>query len=150
MEEKKQLLREAIKLELNVCTLYQIYRDNFKEDREFWLQMAQEEGHHAALLDLAQDFFENFPEEILYHNLEELKKVNQNIEDTIRKYKKGLPPRQECYQYAFDLENSAFELHYQQVASQPANSDKIQMFQKINEDDKDHAQRIKALLAKEG
>jgi len=145
-KKREELLKEAIKLELNACDLYSLYRDKFIDDKDFWLQMVQEERHHAALLDLAQDFFENFPEEILYRNLDELKKANQNISDTIQNYKRQLPSKQECYKYAIGLENSAYELHYQQVVTQPAKSEKMETFQKINSDDKNHAKRIAELL----
>jgi len=145
---REELLKEAIKLELNVGDLYRLYSERFTEDSAFWLQMAKEEAHHAGLLDLAQDFFDGFPEEIVFRNVEVLKKGNRIIEDTVERYKKQLPSKQECYQYAIDLESGAYEVHYQQLVTQSPTSKKMQTFQKINDDDKDHARRIQELLDK--
>ena len=58
--EKKELLEEAIQLESNVSGLYRLYSEQFEEDSEFWKQMAKEEVEHAALLELAKDFFDRY------------------------------------------------------------------------------------------
>lgn len=146
--QKEAMLEEAIALELNVYELYIFYHKTFTEDKSFWLQMAMEEKEHAALLELARDFFPFFPEEIIYNNLDVLKKTNKDIKETIARYKKQLPSRNEGYHYAINLENSAYELHYQLLATQKSDSEKIQTFQKLNTDDKDHAKRIEELLKK--
>jgi rubrerythrin len=145
--EKEEILEEAIQLELNMSNLYLFYRESF-EDKAFWKQMAKEEREHAALLELAKDFFDKFPKEIIYNNLNELKGVNKDIKDTIDKYKKELPARGEAYEYAFGVENSAYELHYHKLLTDKSNSEEIKTFQKLNAADKDHAERINKLLAK--
>ncbi len=143
---KKEILDQAVKLELNVADLYLLYKDQFKEDRSFWKKMAQEEKNHAALLELAKDFSEKFPKEIIYDNLENLKSVNQEIEETIEKYKQNIPSKKEAYEYAFNLENSAYELHYQKLVTSDSSDISIRTFQKLNGDDKDHADRIRKLI----
>ena len=146
-KEKKELLEEAIQLELNVSNLYRLYSEKFEEDSEFWKQMTKEEVEHAALLELAKDFFDKFPKKIIYENLDILKSVNKGIKDTIEKYKKELPAKNKAYEYAFALENSAYELHYQKLLTDKSDSEAIKTFQKLNGDDKDHAERIQKLLS---
>lgn len=145
-DKKKELLETAMQLELNVCDLYLMYRETFPEDKEFWEQMAKEEKHHAALLDLADDFFDQFPKELIYNNLNELQAVNKTIRETIERYKQQPPSRKEAYTYAIQLEESAYELHYQKLLTEKTSTKARQTFQKLNEDDKNHAQRIRKVL----
>ncbi|MFQ5952539.1 MAG: ferritin family protein [Candidatus Omnitrophota bacterium] len=148
MEKKKELLEEAIKLELNMSDLYLFYSNNFKEDREFWQQMAGEEKEHASLLEMAEDFlnFGSDINDIIYTNLDELKEVNKNIKDTIEKFKKNLPSKEDAYKYAIEQEESAYELHYQKLMTGNPGSKTIETLQELNVDDKNHAERISKLL----
>ncbi len=145
-KRKEALLQEAIALELNMHELYIFYHRTFTQDKDFWLRMATEEKEHAALLRLAGDFISFFPEEIIYNNLDILQKTNQDIKETIEQYKQKPPSREEAYLYAIGLESSVYELHYQNLVTLPSESEKLQLFQKLNTDDKDHAERIRALL----
>lgn len=147
MDKKRgELLEAARQMEKNMSELYFLYKDSFKEDRDFWQKMAKEESEHMALVELAKDFFDKFPKDIIYNNLDELKKVNNNTKDTIEKYRKTLPSKEEAYKYAFQLENTAYELHYQKLVTDKADSEEMKIFQKLNKYDKDHAERIKRLL----
>ena len=92
-KKKKELLEEAIQIELNMCNLYLFYSENFTDDKDFWIQIAQEEREHAALLELGEDFFDKFPEEIVYNHLDELKFENKRIKRTIEQYEKDLPEK---------------------------------------------------------
>ena len=147
-KQKKELLEEARRLELNMAKLYIFYSENFKEDSEFWRQIAKEETEHAALLKVVEDFSDKFPEGIIYTNLDELKNTNKYILDAIEKYRKKSPTKQKAYKQAIELEESAYELHYQKLASIKLDSEVLKRFQKLNADDKDHAERIKKLLSK--
>jgi len=148
--DKDELLKEAIQLELNASELYRLYFENeqFKEDADFWWKISQEEQRHAALLKTAKNIFNNLPEQLIYDSLAVLKNVNQNIRNTIEKYKKAPPARKEAYLYAYNLENSAYELHYQKMVTEKTDKSDLKTFQKLNADDKDHAERIKNLLSK--
>ena len=148
MEKKeKELLEEARQLELKMADLYFFYHEKFMEDKDFWLQMAKEEVEHAALLEVAGDFFDKFPKELILDNLDTIKSANKKIKDTIEKYKIKLPAREEVYKFAIDMENSAYELHYQKLATEQSSEEKVGTFQKLNASDKDHAIRIQDLLA---
>ena len=148
MEKKRELLEEAIKLELNVADLYLFYSINFKEDREFWLQMAQEEKEHASVLRISKELVQFGPylNDLISDNLDELKVVNKNIINTIENFKKTLPSRKDAYKYAIELENSAYELHYQELMTTKSDSKVIEALKRLNADDKDHAERIGKLL----
>jgi ferritin len=44
---------------------------------------------------------------------------------------------------ALKMEMSAGELHFQHTMSRPADSKVLKLFQTLNQDDKDHAKRIR-------
>ncbi|MFC1549104.1 ferritin family protein [Candidatus Omnitrophota bacterium] len=146
--EKNELLEEEIKLEFNMSRLYELYQQCFENDKDFWQQMAEEENNHALLLRTGEMLLdeESLPEDFLYNNLNELKAVNKKIEDAIAKYRGETPSREEAYNLAIELEEGAYEFHYQKMMTEKTNSEALQVFQKLNMDDKDHAERIKALL----
>jgi len=118
----------------------------FLEDLDFWKQLEKEEVEHAALLEAAETFEDILPEEVVYRHLDEMKIENEELERTIEKYKSETPSREEAYQFAYDSEKKAFELHYQETVTSAAGSEKMEKFKKLNEDDKDHAIRIKQLI----
>ncbi len=144
--KSEKVLNEAIQIEKNLSVLYFFYSENFVDDSEFWQQMSKEEAEHAALLGLGKDFPDKFPEFITYDEYNELVKVRQEIEDTIKRYERQLPSKKEAYSYALGLETSAYELHYQKLSSSKENSEMMKTFQKLNAFDKDHAKRIEELL----
>ncbi len=144
--EKIDLFEEVIRLETNMVELYNFYSKKFKEDKEFWKKLSNEERHHASIARLAKEFLYDFPKEILYDNLEELMELNNDIKTTIERYSNILPPKKVAYQYAIDLENMAYEFHYQRLTSLRLNSEQLRLFKKLNKGDKDHALRIERLL----
>ncbi|MBN1872323.1 MAG: hypothetical protein JW800_07100 [Candidatus Omnitrophica bacterium] len=151
MEDKKrELFNLAVKLETNICRLYIFYRDHFTEEGSFWAKMAEEESHHASIVELAGEYYDKFPQELIYSNAENLKKVNRDIEEKIKKYAEKPPSRREAYEYAYNLENSAYEFHFQNVVSKKSESREIKRLKELNKDDRDHAERIKKLLERPG
>lgn len=148
-ENKKALLNEAVELERTAAELYRLYSELFIEDKAFWYQLSEEEVRHAALIGTAIDFFEHFPEEIASGDLGSLKKVNEEVSGTIAQYREVPPSKQVAYQYAFELESKAFELHFQKLTEKSSEDvPEIARLQKLNADDKDHAERIKELIGK--
>ena len=73
-------------------------------------------------------------------------KANKEIETTIEKYREMSPSKEEAYQFVYDCEGKAFELHYQEVVTGSEESEATKRFKKLNADDKDHALRIKELM----
>ena len=144
--EKEELLEEAVQLELNMADPHLFYYDNFLEDAKFWWQMAKEEKEHAALVELAKDFFDKFPKDIIYGNIGELKEVNRRIKGALERYKEKSPSKKDAYAFAINIETSAYELHYQQLSVKKSDSEEVKRCQKLNQDDKNHAARIKKLF----
>ncbi|MFC1576591.1 ferritin family protein [Candidatus Omnitrophota bacterium] len=144
----QELLDEAIRLESNVADLYFLYSKIFRDDREFWLKIADEEMRHASLLRVVTDFvdFGSYIHDIIYANLGELKQVNKDIKEKITQFKKESPSMEVAYKYAIALENGAYELHYQKLVTGTPNTQTLEALQRLTGDDKDHADRITKLL----
>jgi len=145
--ENDKLLYEAVKMELNMCDLYLLYRDIFSRDSDFWTQLAKEEKGHAALLELGREVGDILPDELLCGKIADMNRMNMDMGNIIEKFKKEAPSVEDACKYAIEVENSAYELHYQHLASLGADSEVIRRFQKLNGYDKDHAERIAAFLA---
>lgn len=153
-ENLKQLIEEAIKLELNVAEIYLSFHYRFPEDANFWWKIAIEEKNHAALLKNGKQFFLDagmFPSELVGDSLEALVDANNKLENILRQEKEAHPPRAAALNLAIKLEELAGEVHFQnamQKAKYP--SEAIQLFQSLNEDDKDHANRIRNYMRQHG
>jgi len=141
----RQFIDEAIALELTVSDLYLHFSDRYKEDYEFWWTLALEEKNHAALLKslkLAIPYLGNLPHELVAMKTEELKGSCAKINEIITNLgKEG--SRKKAFEIALELEESAGEVHYQAFIENDALSEGYKIFQKLNNDDKDHADRIR-------
>ncbi len=151
MRKKKQIeiLELAIQLELNMSKLYQYYCSIFEKDKNFWWQMVIEEKNHAAILKSSVEFLDldQLPEDFVYKNIKELDQSNHLILEKIKQFKQNIPTKKEAYGFAIQMENISFEIHFQKKMIEKNNSKLIQVFQKLNELDLNHAQRINNLLA---
>lgn len=143
-----ELAEEAMRLEYNVSKLYMIFRDTHPEDAEFWWELVIEEGNHAALIKSGRDYFMPvgvFPEG-MFPAMEEMKKANKELESLLEKYTFDPPSREAAFNVALKTEMSAGELHFQHTMARPPNSKVLELFQRLNQDDKDHAKRIRAYM----
>ncbi|MBN1412051.1 MAG: hypothetical protein JW969_14500 [Spirochaetales bacterium] len=144
------LLDEAIRLEMSVSDLYFLYSEIFAEDKKFWWQLCIEEKNHASLLRSVMEtrdtlFSTNiFPEQMIYDNLDAMKTAIKEIKEKIKQFGNTPPSRDGAFQYALKLEQSAGELHYQKFMTKKSDSRIVAIFQKLNDGDIDHAQRIHA------
>ena len=142
------LAQEAMRLEYNVSKLYMIFRDAHPEDEDFWWQLVIEEGNHAALIKSGRDYFMpavSLPEE-MFPSMEELQEANKGLELLLEKYAASPPSRETAFNVALKTEMSAGEIHFQRTMTKSADSKVLAMFQKLNQDDKDHAKRIRAYM----
>ena len=143
-----QLAQEAMRLEYNVSKLYMVFRDAYPEDAVFWWQLVIEESNHAALIKSGLDYFmpeDLFPEEI-FTSMEEMQEANKGLESLLKKYAPNPPSREEAFNVALKTEMSAGEIHFQKTMAKSADSKVLAMFQRLNQDDKDHAKRIRAYM----
>lgn len=150
-ENLREFIEESIQIELNVGSLYRLFQGCCPDDSSFWWQLSLEEDNHAALIRSGKECFlpvGEFPYDILSESLEQLKKTNKQINEILDSFKEKLPSREEAFNTALKLEESAGEIHYQKFMS---DSQKIlinEIFQKLNSDDKDHAERIREYMEK--
>ena len=147
-----QLANEAICLEYNVSKLYMIFRDSYPEDAEFWWKLVIEESNHAALIKSGLDYFMPegyFPDEI-FPSMDELQKTNRRLVSLLEKYTNHPPSREIGFNLALEIEMSAAEIHFQNTMTKSTDSDVLKLFQKLNQDDKDHEKRIRAYMKEKG
>ena len=154
-ENLRQLIDEAIKLELNVADIYLSFHYRFPEDAGFWWKIAIEEKNHAALLRNGKQFFLDagmFPDELVDTSLEALVGVNNELERILQQEKGDDPPsREAALNIAIKLEELAGEIHFQNAMQQAQHpSEAIKLLQNLNEDDKDHADRIRNYMRQHG
>lgn len=147
--ENSELLKQAAQLEKDVSKLYMLYSDIFSKDREFWRQIAKEEIEHAALIEVAMDYPDFFPKGLADSELPRVKEISDQITKTIQEYKNKPPSKDQACNYALKVESSAWELHYQKLATRMQDSEALKIFQRINDGDKNHIQRISEFRNKE-
>jgi len=141
----KEIIDISIKFESNMSKLYTLYGKTFKEDKKFWLKLADEEDGHALLLKSAKDAFgssEYFPAEMLPKDLDDLTLFNLQLEKTIYNFELNPPSREVAFQTAYKFEVSAGEIHFQKAMNESNPSGFLKIFQELNVDDKDHVKRI--------
>ena len=147
------LIEESINLELNVSEVYSLFHQSFPDDVDFWWTLLQEEKNHATLIQRGQEHFEPidmFPQNLLAHSLQNLKDTNSKLHSLIKNIQNSPPSRQEAFNIALELENSAGELHFQKFMDEEANSAADRIFKRLNKDDKEHAMRIRFYMEKHG
>ena len=148
-EQLSQIVEETIKLEQNVAELYNMFSDAFPEDFNFWKELFWEEKHHASLIDTGKNVLMSsgeFPRELLSDSLQVLVEANNKIRSLLKQCTDKMPSRAEAFNIAISLEESAGEIHYQRTMDNESSSEYIKMWQKLNEDDKDHALRIRKYM----
>lgn len=154
MDNNLELLIDmSIELELSVGSIYLLFHENFKEDADFWWKLAMEEKNHASLIEscrMSFGSFDNFPKDLLLKQVSELQEINRMLSKQIQGYLQKLPSRKDALMAAYELEQSAAEFHYQTVMEAAYPDEITSLLQELNQDDKDHAQRIKIYMEEHG
>jgi len=148
-----RLIDESIEVELNVADLYLLFHSLFPQDAKFWWQLILEEKNHAALIKSIKKTSEQLgglPNSLFASSLKDLKDINSKIISIIKKYKFKAPSRDEAFNIAFELEESAGELHYQEFMVEKNSMEIDSIFKKLNANDKDHAKRIRSYMERHG
>lgn len=149
----QEILEESIRLELNAAALYMVFFDQLRADSEFWWKLVIEEKNHAALLKSVRDIFievTGVPEDLFAESAEELRKANSVIEELTRNYKEKRPTREEAFNAALSLEETAGEFHFQSFMSGDANDSISRVFKQLNGEDGDHAHRLREYMEETG
>lgn len=139
-----QLVEQFIQVELKVADLYMFFSNAFPEDTDFWRELHNEEKRHASLIRNANLHLSRriFPSELLVTPVQKLIEVNIDLTHLIKEYNEKPPSREVAFKTAINIEHSAGEFHFQQAMALPPYSRFMVVFQHLNKDDKDHAQRI--------
>ena len=151
-DDLTRLMNEAALLELNVSNLYLAFHQIFEEDSNFWWILAMEEQNHAAVLKTAskmKDVHLDIPRELLPEGIDELLKANKRITD-FEVEMRSAPNRTRAFNFAYNLENSAGELHYDTFMKSENESETAKIFKQLNGDDVDHAERILQYMTDHG
>ena len=152
-EELKQIIDESIQLELNVAELYKIFNQTFQEDDYFWWALSKEEENHANLIrKIGRINFltHEIIEEMLPSQLQDIREANEKISSYIDEYSSNPPSREEAFKVALEIEESAGEMHYQNFMAKESDDIVSQTFLKLNNDDKDHAAKLRSYMDKHG
>ncbi|WP_298271496.1 hypothetical protein [Geobacter sp.] len=149
----ESFINEAVSLEMNVSRLYALFQDYFPEDGELWQTLSIEEENHALLLRLARKHFVSagiFPREILPESVDSLKEMNRELERLIEAFELEPPERVEAFRLAVTIEESAGEIHLQRAMAAAQGSEAIRILQTLNNDDRDHADRLRRYMEERG
>ncbi len=148
-EDYITLIDEFIEIELNVADLYLMFHKLFPPDADFWWQLVLEEKNHAALIKSIKNISQQlggFPHSLFTSPLKDVKATNKKIISIIIKYKVKSPSRDEAFNTALELEQSAGELHYQKFMVENLSIGINKILKDLNADDKDHANRIRSYM----
>ena len=151
-DEFNTLIEKAIQLELNVAELYIHFYRLFPSDAAFWWELAIEEKNHAALLKTLQQMknaYVDIPDEFYPAGKEALEESNKKISSAIREFDKN-PDRTRAFHTAYEIENSAGEIHYESFAKSISSSQVATIFKKLNGGDINHAARIRNYMSEVG
>lgn len=143
-QDLELLIDEAIELEINMMKLYTLFKDIFPEDAAFWGGLVGEERNHVVLLKKIKSFLSfdaELSDEFLSINIENIKETNEKVSSALIDLKQNAN-RDIAYKFAYEIENSASELHYQYIMDLETDSKLAHIFQQLNFDDNDHARRI--------
>lgn len=146
MNDLIKLIDESIELELNVSKLYSLFHKLFPEHGDFWWTLSIEEKNHASLLLTGKQHFTSMgmvPENILATRLEILEVTNYELKFLIDKFSQTPPEEEDAFNLAIQIEESAGELHFQKFMNSGSNNPLEEIFRNLNNDDRDHAKRIK-------
>ena len=142
------LIEEAIQLELHIGELYLLFHRLFPKDSEFWWKLALEEENHAALLKTVKQMNSvqvHIPGNLLPENIEVLRKSIRLVNEMKGVFEKD-PDRNRAFQFSYKVETSAGELHYNSFMKHAPDSPVSMVFKRLNGDDVDHAERIRAYM----
>jgi len=148
--EFRKLIDEAIHMELNIGELYLLFYRQFPDESQFWWELAIEEENHAALLKTVKQMGSadvDIPGELLPEELGELIKSNLVIRKAYKDFKNN-PDRDRAFRFAYRIETSAGELHYNAFMKNAPESPVSDIFKRLNGDDVDHAERIRQYMIK--
>lgn len=147
-DELNSLINKAIELELKVADLYIQFYKLLPSDASFWWKLAIEEKNHAAMLRTLKEMNNahlEIPPEFYPEGTGALDESIRRISEARKEFEKN-PDRHLALRKAYEIENSAGELHYDAFAKSESSSQVASIFQKLNRSDIDHARKIREYM----
>jgi hypothetical protein len=147
MKNKKitEILDESIRQELLVSDFYGLFETIFREDREFWYTLSQEELNHSAILQAERDeFYEAglLPEELVLANSETLQKQNHLLSDFLEILKISPPSIEQAFSIGFCLEGAITETVFRSCLEEYPETRALRIFQFLVGEERAHIERI--------
>lgn len=145
----QNLIQELIRFENKVAELYDLFGQFFEEDNEFWEKLKNEEENHAIILDNAQKQFlkmDKFPQELIEIPLSRVVKENIRLNSILNDFKITIPTKKIAFETALEIEKYFSEYIYQQAMVKPNPGKILSIIQKINNDEKNHIERIEVYM----
>lgn len=151
-KESEQLLAESIRLEKSMAELYQAFEKAFPEDGDFWRELSFEEVNHSILLQSVQETMaagaKELPTDFVCRSLAKLQESNAVVPEIAGRAARM--SREEALNLALQFELSAGEIHFQRFMKKTPDSMLAEIYQQLNQDDKNHAQRIQNYMGERG
>ncbi|MBN1675760.1 MAG: rubrerythrin family protein [Kiritimatiellae bacterium] len=147
------LCEASVALERSAGQLYALYADLYPEDADFWRGLQIEEENHASIV---KTMFETyvplglFPRELLDPDLDSLRAANGKVLAALARFREHPPAKRDAYVFAVELEESSGEMYYQEAMVKNVGSEILQIVRQVNNNDKDHAIRIRAFMEEQG
>lgn len=133
-------------IELNASVLYYKFSIIYSDDFHFWFYLSLEEKNHSSLIKSAIEFdnldinIDNF----LPDDIDSVILFNKYLNEliiTINENQQYLS-RTETFETAMLIENSISEKHFQNIMENASNDKLVNIFKKLNGDDKHHYERL--------
>jgi len=140
-----EILDESIRQELLVSDFYGLFETIFREDREFWYTLSQEELNHSAILQAERDEFYAaglLPEELLLANSEALQDQNILLSDFLDTLKDSPPSIEQAFSIGFCLEGAITETVFRSCLEGDPGNRALRIFQFMVGEERAHIERI--------
>ncbi len=150
----QRIAAESITNELLVSELYMEFSQRYQEDGEFWRTLAEEEEHHAVLIEGGQKNYvpsdDLFPRELLSRALLPLLRVQNKLKAILDEFAKTLLEKEIAFNIALKIEATIGESCFQGAIDQTAPSASLLIYQELNSECKEHSKRIREYMRLNG
>ncbi len=119
-EKTTEIFDKIVILETTIGELYQVCSTKWKEDKDFWLSLSEQEKAHAEYAkEMKQEFLNKTQDFIVNPNFSiiVIDSIILYILSIITKLKKDLFTKNQMLIIARDTENSLIETNYQKIAT---------------------------------
>ena len=145
MKNLRLIIEESINYELATYSTYTLFSETFRDDSEFWENLAEEELNHVSVLRKSLSFHQGnikILDSFSVKDIDTVKECRKNIKLLVDQFKKN-PTRKMSRNIAIEIESAAVEQNYQKFMSKVTDDSVLNLFQTLNGEEKNHLKRIK-------